>query len=228
MRELRQLLHILTVLAGLMLPMLALAQDDTPPPSLGDVARKARLQKQKDGAREPGKEAAPANPSAPNAPSNAPGKDASSKDVKSGATSSPAGNDPHLVKAAKKVITNEEIPEHVGPTRTLGKSASPAVPEEPDPDENDQEQPADYWRTRILSQKNSIAALKSDIQELSGSIQYAGANCVSNCVDWNERQQQKQQQVEAMKAQLEQGEKQLEEMQEAARKQGYGNSVYDP
>jgi hypothetical protein len=31
-----------------------------------------------------------------------------------------------------------------------------------------------------------------------------------------------------MKAQLDEQQKRLEDMQEAARKQGYGNSVYDP
>jgi hypothetical protein len=31
-----------------------------------------------------------------------------------------------------------------------------------------------------------------------------------------------------MKAQLDEQQKRLEDMQEAARKQGYGNSIYDP
>jgi predicted ribosome quality control (RQC) complex YloA/Tae2 family protein len=39
---------------------------------------------------------------------------------------------------------------------------------------------------------------------------------------------QKENRVEVMKAQLEEQQKRLEDMQEAARKQGYGNSVYDP
>jgi hypothetical protein len=47
-------------------------------------------------------------------------------------------------------------------------------------------------------------------------------------VQWNERQQQKQQQVEVMKSQLEDQQKKLEDMQDSARQQGYGSSVYDP
>ena len=41
-------------------------------------------------------------------------------------------------------------------------------------------------------------------------------------------QQQKQQEVDTMKAQCEEQQKALEEMQEAARKEGFGSSVYDP
>jgi hypothetical protein len=63
---------------------------------------------------------------------------------------------------------------------------------------------------------------------LNDSIQYASGNCVSNCVQWNERQKQKQDQVESMKGQLEEQQKHLEELQDEARKQGYGSSVYDP
>ena len=76
--------------------------------------------------------------------------------------------------------------------------------------------------------KNNIASLKSNIDTLTASIQYAPGNCVSGCVQWNEHQKQKQDQIDAMKVQLEQAEQRLEEMQEAARKQGYGSSVYDP
>jgi hypothetical protein len=46
-------------------------------------------------------------------------------------------------------------------------------------------------------------------------------------VQWNERQKEKQDQVESMKAQLEEQKKQLENMQESARKQGFGSSVYE-
>jgi ribosome-interacting GTPase 1 len=47
-------------------------------------------------------------------------------------------------------------------------------------------------------------------------------------VQWNEQQKRKQDQIDALKAQLAEGRQQLEQMQEAARKQGYGSAVYDP
>jgi uncharacterized coiled-coil protein SlyX len=47
-------------------------------------------------------------------------------------------------------------------------------------------------------------------------------------VQWNERQKQKQQEVERMRSQLETQKKRLQSMQESARQQGYGGTVYDP
>ena len=70
--------------------------------------------------------------------------------------------------------------------------------------------------------------MEREITSLSDSIHYAGANCVANCAHWNERQKEKQDRVETMKAQLEEQKRRLEEMQESARKQGFGSAVYDP
>ena len=85
--------------------------------------------------------------------------------------------------------------------------------------------------TKVASQtsaQRSFADLQQDIKSTSDSIHYAGANCVANCAQWNDLQQQKQQEVDTMKAQLGEAQKQLEEMQAAARKEGFGRSVYDP
>jgi hypothetical protein len=71
-----------------------------------------------------------------------------------------------------------------------------------------------FWRTKLAALSSSSATL--------------GANCVSNCVQWNERQKQKRNQVESMKAKLEQQQKGLEDFEKAARTQGFGGAVYDP
>jgi len=92
----------------------------------------------------------------------------------------------------------------------------------------DHEAEGERWKSEIQSQKSGIAELQREIDSLSNSIRYAPANCVANCAQWNERQQHKQDQVESMKAQLEEQQRRLEEMQDAARKQGFGSSVYDP
>jgi hypothetical protein len=209
-------------------------------PSLGDFARRARLQKQQKDA-DAGKDAAPS----------ALGKDATTKDAAakdSPQIASPKDSRPNDPQArdtqakdtqakdtqakdapppkAKRVITNDEIPEHTGPARPLPKTQAPGSTDQPE--ENTGAAPAEYWKGQILAAKNNITSLQGQIASLSDSIQYAGANCVSNCVQWNERQQQKQQQVEAMKQQLDQAQKQLEDLQDAARKQGFGSSVYEP
>jgi hypothetical protein len=128
---------------------------------------------------------------------------------------------------ASKVITNEEIPEHA-----VSAPVQAAVGEERgtsmSPSSNAAKQPAEHWKSQILAQKNQIASLQGQIDEISESIRFAPANCAANCVGWNERQREKQQRVERMQAQLQEQKSRLEEMQDSARKQGYGSSVYDP
>jgi hypothetical protein len=201
----------------------ALAQDS---PSLGDVARQARLQKQqkdtsiaqpaKDGQSSGGATPVPANA--------APGATTQGADA---ANNSPAKDAPSA-KPVKRVITNDEIPEHIGPTSTNPGRVDPVGVSSPQPNHSEEKLPAEQWKSQIVALKNNMAALQQSIGSLSASIQYAGANCVANCEQWNERQKQKQDQVETMKGQLEQQQKMLEDLQDRARKQGYGSSVYDP
>jgi hypothetical protein len=157
------------------------AQDE---PSLGDMARQQRQQKEK-------------------------AKATAGKDAK-----------------PPKVITNEQISKHADLAAGSVVTGSEETP--PSDSTSDAKQPAEYWKSQIQEQKSQIASLQSQVDELNQSIQFAPANCVSNCVAWNERQKEKQQQAEHMQAQLEDQKKHLDEMQDAARKQGYGSAVYDP
>ncbi len=179
------------------------AQGQDSPPSLGDVARQTRLQKQQHEAQ------------AAKEGQTRPGQDAPAKDAP------PA-------KTAKRVITNEEIPEHVGPTQTSVSYPQNPVVTYPRPAYRPGMNIADLWKSQFLAQKQGITNLQKQIDEVSASIQYSGGSCVVNCVQWNEQQRRKQDQVESMKAQLEQMKANLEAAQEMARKQGFGSSVYDP
>jgi len=87
---------------------------------------------------------------------------------------------------------------------------------------------AEQWKAQIRAQKDVVASTQSNIEKVNDSIQFAPGNCVRGCVQWNERQKQKQQEVERARTQLETQKKRLESMQESARKQGYGSSVYNP
>jgi hypothetical protein len=233
MRELRTLLLLLLSVAAF--AMAAAAQDDDSP-SLGDVARQSRLQKQKEAQAQSknvqskdaqAKDAQPAAAST-SGKNSAKEKDSSSNAASSKTALSDASAKVILVKGSKKVVTNDEIPEHVGPTSTLPVAVkSPGAPDPP-PNYQDGKLPSEYVKNQILQMKQYISNLESSIQDLTDSIRYSGGSCVSNCAQWNAQQQQKQQQVEAMTSQLAQLQKALEAAQEMARKQGYNSAIYDP
>jgi len=229
--------NLVLLLAGILLcTVAAFGQDSTP--SLGEVARQARLQKQqqqqqqqkeaqaaaqsaKDGQSKDGETTA--GPATPSTTTPAPGGAAQGADAQGNASA----KDAQPAKGPKHVITNDEIPEHIGPTSTYPPSSQPPADSEPAVYPATKAS-AEQWKAGILNLKNNISSVQESMGQLAASIQYAGANCVANCAQWNERQKQKQDQVDAMKQQLEQMQKSLEDMQDAARKQGYGTAVYDP
>ncbi len=180
------------VFAGaLLLVAVGSAQDQ---PSLGDVARQARQEKQK----------------------NTQSKDAQGKPL-------PASKTP-------QVITNESLPATTPTTLhpRIRDDKSRVVDDDSSSEAAPGKMSADEWKSRIQAQKSLVDGLQSNIDELSKSIQFAPGNCVAGCVEWNEHQKQKQQEVEQMRSKLETAKKQLEDMQDGARKQGYGSSVYEP
>lgn len=127
-------------------------------------------------------------------------------------------------KPAAKVVTNEDLPEHA-PVADDSEKAEPGNESQP---HHAGSGSAEQWKARIAAQKQSIAALQSQMDRLNSSIHFVEANRYYNGVQYNQRQEHKQEQVQRMQDQLDQQKKRLEDMQEAARKEGFGNSVYDP
>jgi hypothetical protein len=125
-----------------------------------------------------------------------------------------------------KVITNEEIPEHAEKSSAAVSKGGEAT--SVSDSSNSSKLSAEQWRSQILTQKNQLTSLQRQVDDLNESIRFAPANCVENCVGWNERQREKQQQVERMQGQLDEQKRRLDDLQDSARKQGYGSSVYDP
>jgi hypothetical protein len=125
---------------------------------------------------------------------------------------------------APKVITNEDMPSH--PQADATTSAEPEHEAPPASDVG--KRPAEYWKSRILAQKELVQSLQSSIDRLNGSVHFAPGNCVRNCVEWNLHQKQKQQEAARLESQLARARENLDSMQDAARREGYGNSVYDP
>ncbi len=168
--------------------------------SLGDIARQTRQQKQQPVAQP---SAAPA--SSPS-PTDSQAADPNAK--------------PSQPKAAH-VYTNDEIPEstpEVSPT-----SKQPNVQE----NYKGGKQSAEQWKSQIRQVKANITSIQRQIDSTQSSIRFAGGNYDYH-VAYNNRQRAKEQQVENLKSQLAQQQKHLEDLQEAARHQGYSSAVYDP
>lgn len=128
-------------------------------------------------------------------------------------------------QAAPKVITNEDLPEHPksDDSAAISQASSESAPSRPMGSK-----PAEQWKAEIAAQRRSVDDLQSQVDRLNSSIHFAPGNCVRNCVQWNENQIQKQDEVQRKRAELDQQKKKLEDMQEAARKEGYGNAVFEP
>jgi hypothetical protein len=129
-------------------------------------------------------------------------------------------------KAAKKVFTNEDIPEspaQTSPTEYTGK-AEPTLSADATP----KPLTARQWREKILTQKDVIETLVAKINKLNSSIHFITASESSNAAEYNQFQVKAQQDVKAMQKQLDDEWKKLGDMQEAAKKEGMGAGVYDP
>jgi hypothetical protein len=195
------------------------AQDE---PSLGDVARQSRQQKQpKD---------VPAKTQPADGQNNQNGQNQSSQNKDAPAKDMPAKDTPAKdtqLHRASHVITNDELPQHA--VAGVKAPAPPTDPGKPVPDPAfGGKLSADEVKSQIQDQKSAISALQAQITELNDSIHFTGGDCVANCVQWNENQRSKQRQVEDMRSQLENAKQALEQMQDYARKMGLGSSVYDP
>jgi uncharacterized protein YukE len=133
--------------------------------------------------------------------------------------------------ASKKVVTNEEIPEHpeelssdadsipAGSVRGDSSATPPAA---------DVMKSGEQWKSAIQQQKNAVADLKSHIDKVQDSIHFVEANRYRNGVEYNKVQAEKQKEVQRLQGQLDELQKNLEHMQESARKAGFGSSVWDP
>ena len=126
-------------------------------------------------------------------------------------------------QTAPKVITNEDLAERA-PDSTDSEKPEQKHDPEPRPASKSPEQ----WKAQIEAQKQSIALLQSRMERLNSSIHFVEASRYYTAGQYNERQIQKQDQVQRMQEQLDQQKKRLEDMQEGARKDGYGNAVYEP
>jgi len=131
-------------------------------------------------------------------------------------------------RPAKKVMTDEDMPEHPAsePSATSSKAqkkdSASAISAEGG------KKSAERWKAEIQAQKNVVASLQRSLDRLNSSIHFVEANRYVDGAEYNQRQMQKQQRAQQMQVQLDEQKQRLEDMQEAARRAGFGNAVYDP
>ena len=184
--------------AGVFVSSLTAFAQDAPP--LGDVARQTRVEKQQQTQTN----------SAPT-----PATDKSSDAAPSQADAQPK---------TSHVITNEDLPaSHAAPAPAPG----PANRGNLRPAPGEPKRPAAYWKAQAQQLKNSIAQVQRHIDTLTDSLHAVLTNSTDEPV-WNLREKERQRQITDLQAQLNDLHRRLEDTQEAARRQGYGSSVYDP
>lgn len=127
---------------------------------------------------------------------------------------------------AKKVITNDDIPQTDEPKEkpspkqvSAGTTGATAAQIEKNGEER---------KAAIQAQKNIVTSLQHDLDRLNASVHFVEVNRYSNGVEYNQAQLRKQQESARLQKQWDEQKKKLEDMQESARKAGFGSAVYDP
>jgi hypothetical protein len=142
-------------------------------------------------------------------------------------------NKQKATNTVSKVVTNEDLPKH--PDRGTDSATKDDAKDEHTGDQPSAKssrpaagQSAEQWKAQIVIQKRSIAVQQEQLERLRASIHFVEANRYVNGAYYNEQQRRRQIQLEQAEKQLEQQKKRLADMQDAARRAGFGNSVYDP
>jgi len=87
---------------------------------------------------------------------------------------------------------------------------------------------AQGWRTRILNQKSSIASLQAQIQNVKASIRVPLDSSGYYAAQANQRTQAKVQEIDDLQQKLQIENQKLQDLQEAARRAGFGSAIYEP
>jgi hypothetical protein len=131
--------------------------------------------------------------------------------------------------AAKKVITEDDLPtqETISTGSSDTKGTDTSKEEKRGDSTADKLQSADEFKAAIQSQKQNVDSLQKQVDDMKASVHFVEANRYSNGVEHNERQIQKQKEADRLQKQLDEEKSRLQDMQEQARKAGFGSTVYE-
>ena len=93
----------------------------------------------------------------------------------------------------------------------------------------DEEPSAEELKAAIQDKKAAIAETQDEIAKLQSTINYVenNRNIYTNAPEYNEAQKRKEQEVNRLRGILQQQQDELKELQQTARKAGYGSALYD-
>ncbi len=134
-------------------------------------------------------------------------------------------------KAKPKVITNENLPSHTDDSSANPQEATKDIPPAATQSGDsavDKEARGEELKTAIRSQKEAIARAQAQLDKFNASIHYVVANEYTNGVQYNQYQAKKQEEAQRYQEQLNEAKQKLQDMQESARREGFGSAVYDP
>jgi hypothetical protein len=123
-------------------------------------------------------------------------------------------------QSAPKVITNDDLApaEHDDTQKPPSSDPRPSRPTKS----------AAEWKVEIAAQTKKVASLEAQIQRLNSTVRFSSPTCYYHCVEHNENQLKKEDQVQRMRDQLNEEQTKLDDLKEGARQDGFGNSVYEP
>jgi hypothetical protein len=130
---------------------------------------------------------------------------------------------------AKKVITEDDLPTQ----ETISTGSSDSRATEPSKEDKqvdsaaDKLKSADEFKAAIQSQKQNVDSLQKQVDDTKASVHFVEANRYSNGVQYNEHQIQKQKEADRLQKQLDEEKSKLQDMQDQARKAGFGSTVYE-
>src|SRR5262249_47846762 len=127
-----------------------------------------------------------------------------------------------------RVITDEDIPAHSSDSKDVAKVDAKSSQDEKTGTPINTEENAEDLKAKCLAIKQEIKDYQAQINRLRASSQFVEANRYVNGAQYNQHQLAKQQEADRMEKRLEQAKQKFAEMQERARKAGFGSSVYDP
>ncbi len=125
-------------------------------------------------------------------------------------------------QTAPKVLTNDDLPKE-GNISSVGNGISDPVGARPMGSQS-----AEQWKSQIEAQKHVVDDLQNRITRLNSSIHFATGYACYHCAQYNEKQLQKEDNSQALQQQLAGQKQKLQQMQDAARQEGFGNAVYEP